>query len=311
MTGLPPRLAPAAHLTVRPAGPRARRIGTAPPRARLLEELSPAAVAALDRLADGPCATADLTGDDDGEVAALLAVLLRAGLLADPDVEDRVRRRRAGTLVEVRGDGPLAVGVVTGLARAGIGLVSARVTGTTGADDVLAGLPVPPGRDRAAALAAALRDAGADPAPARRVPADLVVLAGGTTAPPDGPVEHLFTAVRDGGGLVGPLVLPGRGPCAACAGAPGPGPSSAAPHVVVATAALTVGQALAAVDGPVRGGPPPASWGAVLALDPGTATLVTRPGPGRPGCPCATGPASVPPRTAACGTGPPGWTIMV
>ncbi len=316
VTGLPARLALAAHLAVLPAGPRARRIGSGPPRARLLEELSPAAVDALDRLADGPCPTGALTRGED-EVAVLLAVLWRAGLLADPDVVDRVRRRREGTLVEVRGDGALAVAVVAGLARAGIGQLYPQVGGVTGADDVLAGLPVGPGRDRGEELRSFLRDAGVDTDPPRRVPADLVVLAGDGQVPPEAPSEHLFVALRDGRGVVGPLVLPGRGPCPGCAGAPGAagGPSSAAPHVLVATAAVAVGQVLAAVDGPVRGGRPPASWGAALEVDTDTATVVTRPGFRRPGCSCGTAAAAVPDSapgpTAACGTPPAGWTITV
>ncbi|WP_224389446.1 hypothetical protein [Pseudonocardia sp. ICBG1293] len=316
MTGLPPRLVLAAHLSVSAAGPRGRRIGSAPPRARLLEDLSAAAVAAVDRLAAGPCPTDALTHGDD-EVAVLLAVLWRGGLLADADVEDRVRRRRQSTLVEVRGDDALAVGVVTGLAMAGIGQLSPQVSGVTGADDIPAGLPVGPGRDRGARLRAFLRDGGVDTDPPRRVPADLVVLVGDGPVPPEGPVEHLFVTLRDGCGVVGPLVLPGRGPCAACAGVPGAarGRSSAAPHVLVATAAVAVGQVLAAVDGPVRGGRPPASWGAALELDPEAATVVTRPGFVRPGCPCGTATAGVPDgapgSTAPCATPPPGWTITV
>lgn len=315
VTGLPPRLALAAHLAVLPAGPRARRIGSGPPRARLLEELSPAAVAALDRLVDGPCATGALTRGDD-EVAVLLAVLWRAGLLADPDVEDRVRRRREGTLVEVRGADALAVAVVAGLARAGIGQLYPQVHGVTGADDVLAGLPVGPGRDREGELRAFLRDAGVGTDPPRRVPADLVVLVGDGPVPPESPMEHLFVALRDGRGVVGPLVLPGRGPCPDCAGEPRTvgGSSSAAPHVLVATAAVAVGQVLAAVDGPVRGGAPPASWGAVLEVGADAATVVTRPGFRRPGCPCGTAagpvPDGAPGPTAPCGTTPAGWTIM-
>lgn len=91
--------------------------------------------------------------------------------------------------------------------------------------------------------------------------------------------------------------------------------SSAAPHVLVATAAVAVGQVLAAVDGPVRGGRPPASWGAVLEVDADAATVVTRPGFRRPGCSCGTAAAAVPDSapgpTAPCGNPPAGWTITV
>lgn len=315
-TGLPPRLELAPHHALVATGPRVHRIGTGL-RARVLTGLSPAAVAALDRLAGGPVDVADLLagappGPDRDALAALLDVLLRAGLLTDPGLAARVRRRRESVLVEVRGDSALAVAVVAGLVRAGVGHVHPRVAGWAGPGDVAAGLaPADIGRERAAALRTLLGDAGAGAAPAGRVPPDLVVLAGAAAPGPDGAVEHLVVTLRDGRGVVGPLVLPGRGPCLRCPDRTGNGPApelrTAEPHVVAATGALAVGQVLAALDGPVRGGGPPASWAAELEIDPDSATITRHAVHPRPGCSCGavTGP------TAACTPPVIGWTIEV
>ncbi|MBN9735734.1 hypothetical protein PP1_011885 [Pseudonocardia sp. P1] len=311
--GLPGRLVLAPHLGAVATGPRTRRIGSGA-RGRVLDDLSPAAVAALDRLADGPCATGDLLagappGPHRSALAGLLGVLWRAGLLADPDAADRVRRHRGTTLVEVRGDSATAVAVVAGLAATGIGQVHPRVTGPVGPDDAAAGLPrADLGRARDEALHDLLRTAGVRTGPPGRVPPDLVVLAGAPEPGPDGAVEHLVVTLRDGHGVVGPLVLPGRGPCLRCAGAaagvPGPGPRTAEPHVVAATGALAVGQVLAALDGPLLGGAPPASWAAELEIDPATAAITARALHRQPDCPCGG-------TTAACEPPAVGWTIMV
>lgn len=316
MTPLPDRLALAPHHGLLATGPGVRRIG-AGARARVLGDLSPAAVAALDRLAAGSCHTADLLagappGPDRAALAGLLGVLWRARLLTDPGTDDRVRRHRASALVEVRGDSVLAVAVVLGVARAGIGHVHPQVAGRAAAGDVVVGLPEPHvGRERADALHDLLGAAGVRTGPPGRVPPDLVVLAGAPVPGPDGAVDHLVVTLRNGRGAIGPLVLPGRGPCLDCLAAAGdgpvPGPRTAEPHAVAATAALAVGQVLAALDGPVRGGPPPASWAAVLELDPDAATIATRPVRVAPDCRCGTptGP------TAGCGPTAVGWTIEV
>ncbi|MBP2370731.1 hypothetical protein [Pseudonocardia parietis] len=316
ITGLPPRLALTPHLALVAVGPRAHRIGSGP-RARVLDDLSPAAAAALDRLTGGACDVGGLLagappGPDRDALAALLCVLLRAGLLTDPDLAARVRRRRESALVEVRGDSALGVAVVAGLARAGVGAVDPRVGGRAGPGDVAAGLaPSDTGRERAAALRTLLDDAGAAAVPAGRVPPDLVVLAGGPAPGPDGAVEHLVVTLRNGLGVVGPLVLPGRGPCLRCPDRAGevstPGSRTAESHVVATTGALAVGQVLAALDGPVRGGDPPVSWAAELEIDPDTATITRHAVPARPGCGCGVVTGS----TAACAQPATGWTIEV
>ncbi|MEV1295675.1 hypothetical protein [Pseudonocardia sp. NPDC049635] len=324
MSGLPRRLALAPHHTVTATGPRTRRIGSGPAGTRVLEDLSPAATGALDRLGAGPRSVADLLADVPpggrcADLLVLLGVLLRAGLLVDADLADRARRRRRSALVEVRGDSALACAVVAGLARAGIGHVHPRVTGALGSADVAVGLP-PTGGRRARVLHDLLAAAGVRSGPAGRVAPDLVVLAGAPGAVPDDGVVQLVVTLRDGRGVVGPLVLPGGGPCRRCredvadASAVVPGPRTAEPHVVAATAALAVAQVLAALDGPVGGHPPPASWRTELELATDLASITARPLPGRPGCPCSaattavTGIMTTP--TARCAPPGTGWTIV-
>ncbi|BBG00025.1 MULTISPECIES: hypothetical protein [Pseudonocardia] len=346
MSELPRRLALAPHHALVATGPCSRRIGNGPAGARLLDDLSPVATAALDRLAAGPCTVAELQADvPPGRrreaLPVLLGVLLRAGLLVDPDLGERVRRRRESALVEVRGDSALAGAVVRGLAGSGIGHVHPRVTGTVDGADVATGLPATDGH-RARALHDLLAAAGVRSGPAGRVPPDLLVLAGAPEAVPDDAVVQLVVTLRNGRGVVGPLLLPGGGPCRGCrdGGAEGdreigvdtvvPGPRTAEPHVVAATAALAVAQALAALDGPVGGNPPPASWRTELELAADLASIGVHPIPGRPGCPCgaATIPVPVPGAipvpipatisgtapmttpTARCAAPRTGWTIV-
>lgn len=326
MSGLPHRLALAPHHALVATGPHSRRIGTGPGRARLLDDLSPAAATALDRLATGPCAVVDLQdatppGRQREALPVLLGVLLRAGLLTDPDLGDRLRRRRESALVEVRGDSALAGSVVAGLARSGIGHVHPRVTGTVGSADVAAGIP-PTDVRRGRALHDLLAAAGVRSGPPGRVPPDLVVLTGAPEAVPPGAVAHLVVTLRNGRGVVGPLFLPGGGPCRRCRdGDPDaeldavvPGPRTAEPHVVAATGALAVAQVLAVLDGPAGGSPPPASWRTELELAADLAASTVRPLRSRPGCPCGTAaiPMTTPMTTPTARCAPPrtGWTIM-
>ncbi|MFP5068630.1 hypothetical protein ACLFMI_03025 [Pseudonocardia nantongensis] len=311
---LPERLALAPHHLVLSRGPGSCQVGTGPDRARVLDGLSPGLLAMLDRLMSGPCPVAtllDLAGPR-GPAAGLLVALRTDGLLTDPDAG---RRARSSSLVVVRGDGPLAVAVALGLARAGVGLVYPRVTGTAGSDDVAAGLPRrDAGRDRGPALARLLAAECPDTrtGPPGSASPDLVLLTGAAAAPEPGDVvEHLPVTLRDGRGVVGPLVLPGRSPCLRCVERTrtdrDPGwpliaaqlathPPTAAPHTVTATAGLAVGQALAALEGPARGDPAPASLGALLELDPHTAAITVRTWTVHPACRCGA------PRPAATGT---------
>ncbi len=121
-------------------------------------------------------------------------------------------------------------------------------------------------------------------------------------------VPHLVVRLRDGSGLVGPLVLPGRTSCLRCAdlhrrdrdpewpllaaqltGRCGSG----GPAVVRATAALAAAQVQAVLEGTRPGGSgtgAPAALGATLELDPVAGTLLRRQWSPHPGCGCGAHP---------------------
>ena len=177
--------------------------------------------------------------------------------------------------------------------------------------------------------------ARAGPAPARLVP-DVSVLA--DAAAPDpvrvaglhlARVAHLPVRLRDGTGVVGPLVLPGRSACLGCVElhrrARDPGwpavtarlldrEGSAEPATAAATAALGVAQVLAMLDmgdagsgadaaGPGSAQAPP-TLGATLELDLAVGVLLRRPWTAHPDCTCGA-----PPRVT-CGPPDERGTIM-
>ena len=152
----------------------------------------------------------------------------------------------------------------------------------------------------------------AGPPPARAVP-DLCVLADAVVPEPTrlaalhrDRVAHLPVRLRDGTGIVGPLVLPGRSACLGCVelhrcardpgwpavtaqlvGRPGRGSAAAA----AATAALGVAQVLAALDvAGGRGAATPPVLGATLELDLASGELLRRPWPAHPDCTCGAPP---------------------
>lgn len=329
---LPGRLVLAAHHAVHVRSADGRQIGLDPVSGIVLEDLSPAIAAMVDELGPAAVGSAELLsraydrGADPSDATAVLTGLLHGGLVCDADRAERVERRRACSVVVVRGDGPLALGTAAGLARAGVRAVHVRTGGRIErADLAVAGLDGDDlGRDRSAVAAALLRRVAPDvrTGPPGRNPPDLVVLADAQARHPDEgaalvghAVEHLAVAVRDGRGIVGPLVLPGRSTCLGCLDLVRTGldpgwpalvtgllgrTGTADPAVFGATAALAVAQALLALDGPVTGGPPPPALGATVELDPGRATVTTRLWPPHPGCPCgAARPSDAPCRPAA------------
>lgn len=118
----------------------------------------------------------------------------------------------------------------------------------------------------------------------------------------DARVPHLQVRVRDGMGLVGPMVLPGLTSCLGCADLHRSDRDAAWPAVaaqlrdtvgaadratVLATAALALGQidtALSAIRGePAR---PPVTLSTTLEFDGSTSTIATRYWPRHPMCPC-------------------------
>ncbi|AQA01381.1 cyclodehydratase [Mycobacterium sp. MS1601] len=139
---------------------------------------------------------------------------------------------------------------------------------------------------------------------------DLVVLTDVLVADPrllrdlhDARVPHLQVRVRDGKGLVGPLVLPGLTSCLDCADLHRCDRDAAWPAVaaqlrdtvgsadratVLATAALALGQ-VNTVLGALRGVPgpqPPATLSTTLEFDTSTSTITARHWPRHPRCTC-------------------------
>lgn len=143
--------------------------------------------------------------------------------------------------------------------------------------------------------------------------ADLMVLADALGTDPRllrelhaGRVPHLPVRVRDGVGLVGPLVIPGVTSCLSCADlhrtdrdAAWPALAAQLRHEIgcadrptlLATAALALGQLLqiiAGVRGPAGAVPPapPSTWNTTWEVDVASHTLLARRWPRHPLCAC-------------------------
>ncbi len=313
---LPAAVRLARHLSVLPLGGGARVVGLDPDTALVVDGLPPPVAALIDRL-DRAVVTHELVaaaaahGVPADVTQDLLGQLIEAGALVDAARSERAARARAGGVVSVRGRGPLAVGIVTGLLHSGIGTVHTDTGGVVHGADLGTGYAdTDRGGERLAATQAAVRrllpDAVTRAPPLRSRP-DLVVLADETPDPAtvDGlrasGVAHLAVRLRDGVGIVGPLVYPGRTACLGCldrtrsdldprwpavaaqlAGRAG----IADPAAVTATGGLAVAQAVAAIENGH-----PATLGATLELDVGNGSLRRRLWTTHPECPCgACGP---------------------
>src|SRR5437588_10676938 len=229
-----------------------------------------------------------------------------------------VRRESA---VVVHGDGRLGVAVAVLLAAAGVGQVQVVADGVVRPEDTGCGyLDSDVGRPRRQAAADAVRRAasGADGGrlPPHRRP-DLAVLTDAVAPDPQlvaalfaDHIPHLPVRAREGTGVVGPLVLPGRTSCLRCAdlyrtdrdpcwprvaAQLGDRPQPADLATAQATAALAVGQALLALEWP-RHGTRPLVWNTTLELDPLRAALQRRRWPRHPdvAAPSATDPTARP-----------------
>lgn len=335
----PARLCLSPHRTVLALGARARRLGLDPDAGIVVDGLHPALALMLDEL-DGTVETTQLMasavrrGAAEGAVDGLLGQLLDAGVVVDARARRRPGDRRAASTVVVTGAGPLAVGIVTGLVHAGVGTVHLEAGGSVCAADLGTGLvDADRGHDRASAVAdavARLFPGAAVTAPPLRLVPDLVVFTDAQAPDPpvaarlvvDG-VPHLLVRLRDGAGVVGPLVLPGRTACLRCLdlrrSERDPGwPRIAAqlvgrsgradPVCVTATAAFGTAQALAALDGTAA----PATVDALIELDVTAATTRRRPYTAHPACTCgaaATGGGPRHPR-ATCAAPPTRGTLV-
>lgn len=260
-----PRLDPRLPILIRPSG--TVQIGWAPESALLLR--TPAGVDArtvvdILRLLDGRHLREDVVwqatraGIDGDDIEQILAELAATGVLVAHRPDPAVRS------VHVFGRGPLADGLVRALG-------SGRLRITRSTPDRAGGGPVPSGADCVVLTDLLVPDP--------RLVAGLA----------EGGVAHLQVRFRDGRGIVGPLVLPGRTSCLRCADLTRTDHDPEWPHLsaqllgrvghaepdtVTATTALAAAELSALADGdPAR---PPASMGATLELDLAATRLVRR-----------------------------------
>jgi bacteriocin biosynthesis cyclodehydratase domain-containing protein len=273
-------LHPAMPVLLRPDG--AVQVGWDPRRAVLVRPpggLSAAGLATLLRSMHSPTPITELQRRAKAVPAEDLADLVEQ--LVEAGVATRASRRRAGRSASIRvhGRGPLSELLVEAL----------RCSG------------------------ARLRQSSQPHAAVPPAGADLVVLSDCLVADPrlvrdlhSHRVAHLLVRVRDGVGLVGPLVIPGVTSCLDCADLHRRDRDAAWPAVaaqlrdtvgtadratVLATAALALSQ-VSRVIGAVRGsdsipdpGPPPA-LNSTLEFDVHTGSIVTRHWPRHPLCSC-------------------------
>ncbi|NUS64808.1 MAG: TOMM precursor leader peptide-binding protein [Saccharothrix sp.] len=271
-----------------------------------------------------------LTGHDRqaAEFAGVLHGLARAGLVEDSapvphprlaaEVTGwalRTRRHAAGLptsraarSVVVHGEGRLAVTVAALLAASGVAHVRVVARGRVGPEDTGSGyVESDVGRPRAEAAQDAVRRVCPTVRPVGRA-ADLVVLADALVPAPellhqlvaDG-TPHLAVRVREGLGVVGPLVVPGRSSCLRCADRHQADEDPEWPMIaaqlvdraqhadlatVTATAGVAVGQALLALDRSEPSGTRPPTWDATLEVDAFAGAVEHRIAPVHPRCEC-------------------------
>ncbi|WP_278263464.1 TOMM precursor leader peptide-binding protein [Nocardia sp. AG03] len=270
-----PMLHPRVTTLVRPSG--TVQLGWDPERALLLETtaLDTGTVLAFLRLLDGMQSRPQIIwraaefGIDATQASSLLAAIERAGLLLQPE-----RKQARIRDITVHGLGPLSDAVAMGLRRMGLRPTrsreyrSERPVGASGCDLVV--------------LTDALM---VDP----RLSVDLVLRR----------VPHLQVRVRDGVGVVGPLVLPGETSCLRCADLTRTGFDADWPHLaaqllgrtghaspagIAAITALTMNELEAIVAcSPNR---LPGTLDATLELDLDTHQVRRRPWSPHPDCGC-------------------------
>jgi len=312
-------------------------IGLDPRHAVVAGGLPAPVVAAVQRLTGRRTVDDLLTevADPHGRAAlvALLRELTARGLVTDAPPEPLVGRLAAdASTAEVRGtehpssrrelsvlvhgEGRLAVSVACLLTAAGVGWVHVLAAGAVRPEDTGTGyLADDVGRRRRAAAT----DAVARVDPTTRTTTfrgaalpDLVLLTDALVPVPDQvslltarAVPHLSVRVRDGVGIVGPLVLPGLTSCLRCAdlhrcARDGCWPQLAAqlagrPQLAdlactQATAALAASQALDALRYLRHEQDRPVTWNASVELDPAKAAIRHRGWPAHPECPCGAAP---------------------
>jgi hypothetical protein len=273
-------LDPAKPVLLRPDG--AVQIGWDPRRAVKVcppPGLSPSALAGLLRLTQTGASLAELQGCADGVEPAVIAGLVDS-LVAAGVVTSRPRRRARTASIRIHGRGPL-----TDLLAGALRCSGARITHSSRTHN---GAP--------------------------HEPTDLVVLSDYLVSDPRvvrdlhlAEVAHLPVRVRDGTGLIGPLVIPGVTSCLRCADLHRSDRDGAWPAVaaqlrhtvgsadratVLATAALALNQ-VDRVIGAIRGGhdvsrapQPPPTLDTTLEFDVNVGTVVARRWSRHPHCSC-------------------------
>jgi bacteriocin biosynthesis cyclodehydratase domain-containing protein len=296
--------------------PATAQVGTDPATAVMLADLTPplaALVRALEAAAPPVLAVAEALarGGAPGEVAAVVAALADAGLITPP------RPAPGASYVRVHGAGRLGTAVAVALASSGVGRVAVRARGTVAAGDLGTGLRVPDvGRSAVAAVAEAVARAAPTVVvaePTRRRP-DLAVLVDADAVDPVLSARllarhqpHLAVTAHGGTGTVGPLVLPGRGPCLRCADRARAAADPAWPRLAaqlagrpatvgIPTATAAAGLAVEHVLAHLAGADTLVDRALELDLAGGTLTQLTR--VTHPGCACARHPAGVRPGRA-------------
>jgi bacteriocin biosynthesis cyclodehydratase domain-containing protein len=278
-------LDPAMPVLMRPDG--TVQVGWDPRRARLVrppDGLSAAALADVLRAMQSGIAVADLQSlavnrgaVDTAAVAELVTSLVRSGLVTSrSDHGDQLSRSAS---IRIHGRGPLSDLLAGGLRCSGARVRHSRLT-----------------------------HAGVNP---RNT--DLVVLSDNLIADPrlvrglhDAGVPHLPVRVRDGTGLVGPLVIPGTTSCLRCADLHRSDKDAAWPALaaqlrdavgsadratLLATAALALNQvdrvirAIREADGD-RAGEPPPTLNTTLEFDVNTGSTLSRRWSKHPRCEC-------------------------
>lgn len=272
-----PALDPRLPIVIRPSG--RIQIGWDPDTALILtppESVEPSALVAVLHLLDGRTSRPNVVwravehGITPTDMSMLLAELDDAGLL-----RASVPREDAPPAIRVHGRGPLADTIATGLG-SGRARVS-RSTHFTADTDVT----------RWNCTCVVLTD-------------DLIADPRLVEALLDARIPHLQVRLRDGRGVVGPLVLPGSTSCLRCADLTRCAADEEWPHVaaqllgrvghaspatVMATAAVALGQLELALSGASH--PVPASLDATLEIDLVSHRFSVRPWPRNPRCGCS------------------------
>jgi bacteriocin biosynthesis cyclodehydratase domain-containing protein len=332
---MPPVLLPAhpallPGLTVLERGSREIQIGLDPRHGVIVEGLPPGLVARLRALDGSKTVDRLLLAESEhrDQLRTLLRQLTALGLVTDagrpgapgPRGEPgfwslRARHhqlalaeRRRTCAVSVHGDSRVAVAVAVLLANAGIGHVEPELPGTVTEHDLGTGFTEADlGRPRRQALGDLLRRVDPEVRVTRlhdRYP-ELALLTDAVVPAPevvgelmaDG-VPHMPVRVRDGTGIVGPLVVPGRSSCLRCADLHRTDLDPCWPRVagqlagrhqrpdlgaVHACASLAVAQAMRLLS-PAEPAPP--AWNATLEIDAFDGRIRHRGWPPHPRCGC-------------------------